>query len=374
MKTFLVAKLNSNTVKFSQKCARPEISFFTLILLISATLVVVVRSQLFKQHESSNRLRPGGIGGAGGPPHRYFAANQPGGGGVKSPHPVGGFPGRRSNKVRGGPFNLVGGGGGGPFSAGGDYLDGAGGDDEEDSYGIEDTSLRRKKIVMFDIFNLYQPFVTLIKALAQLFSRLWTRLQTFQMSLLSGGADPAEGAQDGRLSTIIVSWVVLATFSMLIALCIKRLCSNLNNLREIPELDPSNGDEGEEAEAVKDLNNIAQKNTNTSTTTASKNIKKNKNGSSLRKRKPSTKRSKEQGDGLRSQRALVKTREPLLFPCLEELPGFEARWVDLILKNLLNRSEVWSRVREVWIQALNTHTKRLAEKVIIESLRSKKSY
>ena len=363
MKTFSISKLNIKTSNggksssfFPGKCIPFSVVFVFLLTAASA--------QLFGQQEQ--RLRSGGFGS-----NRYFpsSGSSQGDGDGGHPHRSGGgppgFPGRNPKAARGGPFKL------GPFSALGH---GGGGDeDDDDSFGIEETSLRQKKIVMFDIFNLYQPFATLIKAIFQLFCRLWTRMELFGLSLLNKGDPPPD-----RMSTIIVSWIVFATFTILIGLCIKRICSNFDHLREIRDFDPSidegrppesetaavgGGKDGEDSQQ-QHLNDVAQNKQN-------KNAKK----TSLRKRKPSTKKksnssSRAAAEQLppKTSRRVIKKREPL-HSCLQQLEsdkfGFETRWIDLILKNLFDpkKCHIWNRVREAWIRKLNQHTKMLAEKV-----------
>ena len=88
----------------------------------------------------------------------------------------------------------------------------------DDSEEEEDSSLRRKRIAMFDLLNLYSSLGTLCKALGLLAVRTWRRMETLLLALLS------RGEEANRLSSIIVAWVVVATAVVLTALCVKRCC------------------------------------------------------------------------------------------------------------------------------------------------------
>jgi energy-coupling factor transporter transmembrane protein EcfT len=71
---------------------------------------------------------------------------------------------------------------------------------------------------MFDVLNLYSSLGTLSRALVQLFSRSWRKVEALVLSLMF------RGEEANRLSSLIVAWVVVAAVTVLIALCVKRIC------------------------------------------------------------------------------------------------------------------------------------------------------
>ena len=107
--------------------------------------------------------------------------------------------------------------------------DGHGDDYDGDFYGHDRfgqysregaSSLRRKRIAMFDIFNFYTSLLTLYRALATVASRSWNRMEAMMLTVLFS----RPGEDSNRLSSVIVAYVVLATTAVLFALVVKRVC------------------------------------------------------------------------------------------------------------------------------------------------------
>ena len=114
---------------------------------------------------------------------------------------------------------------------GGEYSEHLGNSDDSDYEDEDCCSLRRKRIAMFDILNLYSSLGTFCKALVLLAARTCSRMETLLLALFF------RGEEANRLSSIIVAWLVLATVVVLTALCIKRCCCDRSLYIELIEAD-----------------------------------------------------------------------------------------------------------------------------------------
>ena len=218
----------------------------------------------------------------------------------------------------------------------------------EDSDDEEDSSLRRKRIAMFDVLNLYSSLGTLCKALGLLVARTWRRMETLLLALLF------RGEEANRLSSIIVAWVVVATVVVLTALCLKRCCCDRPLYIELLEAasadDDDDGDDDDEGNKRprRRKSTIKRKRRVNAAATSGERQKDPRNGGG----------GGGDGEQRRFSQRLRDKKE-------SERQKRAARWVNLCLEAVYEDAAVRDIFLRKWMEALN---RRVAEQQATEAV------
>ena len=201
----------------------------------------------------------------------------------------------------------------------------------------EDSSLRRKRIAMFDVLNLYSSLGTLCKALGLLAARTWRRMETLLLALLF------RGEEANRLSSIIVAWVVVATVVVLTALCVKRCCCDRPLYIELLETD--DGDDEDARRPRRRKSTVKRKRRVNAAAAAAAAT------SGERPKDPRTGGGGGGGGEQRrfSQRLRDKNKKD------SERQKRAARWVNLCLEAVYEDDAVRDIFLRKWMEALNRH-------------------
>ena len=255
----------------------------------------------------------------------------------------------RGRKVEGPRFSIFGPSRGQRAFAGGDFKEDLAsygvGRNPEDSDEEEDSSLRRKRIAMFDVLNLYSSLGTLCKAVGLLAARTWRRMETLLLALLF------RGEEANRLSSIIVAWVVVATAVVLTALCVKRCCCDRSLYIELLEVD--DGDDEEARRPRRRKSTIKRKRRiNAATATSGE--------------RPKDPRSGGSGGGGEQRRFSQRLRDKNKKESeRQKRQKRAARWVNLCLEAVYEDDAVRDIFLRKWMEALNRH---VAEQQATESV------
>ena len=231
-------------------------------------------------------------------------------------------------------------GGGGGGGGGGEYSDHLGNTDDSDFEDEDSCSLRRKRIAMFDILNLYTSLGTLCKALGLLAARTWRRMETLFLALLF------RGEEANRLSSIIVAWLVLATVAVLTALCIKRCCCDRSLYIELIQDDDD--DDASRPDRRRKSTIKRKRRVNAAASAATVDNGKGKN-------------PKDPQGGRQQRRFSQRLRDKKE----SESQKRAARWINLCLEAVYEDDAVRDTFLRKWMEALNRH---LAEKQATEAV------
>ena len=259
----------------------------------------------------------------------------------------GSFVDRRRQQIRFGPFSAAH-GHQAIFDDDSDDINGSD-DDAGGSREAGTTDLRRKKIVMFDIFNLWQPILTLCGALKYLVGRMFSRLEAFALLLIDPGGSGV--VAEHRTSTLIVSWIVLAAIVLLLSLVIRKICCEFSEI-EVDEDDL----EREDSNKKKAVNKKFKKRLTFAQDEVTRGRDAEARRRSLRLRENQKRRKKQQGQQQHQSRpgfcssAQSQKRD--------EKSRLAIRWANLCLESLFNPGDDGPRIRflEKWVEALNRHT------------------
>ena len=199
----------------------------------------------------------------------------------------------------------------------------------------EDSSLRRKRIAMFDILNLYSSLGTLCKALGLLAARTWRRMETLLLALLF------RGEEANRLSSIIVAWVVVATVVVLTALCVKRCCCDRALYIELLEAAAAdddgedNDDDDEDSTRPRRRKSTIKRKRRVNAAATSNERPKDDGGGGGGEQRRFSQRLRDKKESERQKRA--------------------ARWVNLCLEAVYEDDAVRDIFLRKWMEALNRH-------------------